>query len=140
MEGSQQRAIDHSHEAKTMAHSVKIRGFTIGDPFHKQQLSVKHFSETVMGKIEKGCHQQIHYRKIIQTNSDMYIRDPQVYMSKAKEILGEHTKLWIPKPTRELDTHWGSNGRACKNILEGLHIVNDRDNSFWVLLFKELAS
>ena len=62
MEGSQQRAIDNGHEAKTMAHGVRIRGFLIGDAFHKHQLSVKHFSKTAMGKTEKACHEQIHHR------------------------------------------------------------------------------
>ena len=61
-------------------------------------------------------------------------------MMIAKMILGDHSKVWMPKPSRELDTRWGSNGKACKNILEGLHITNENGDSFWVLLFKELAS
>ena len=70
----------------------------------------------------------------------MYIRDPTTYMNKAKEILGDHANCWMPKPMREINTRWGSNCKACKNILEGLYIVNDDRDSFWVLFFKEMAS
>jgi len=63
-EGAQARAIHHGHEDKTMAHGVKIRGFNIGDAFHRHQLSVKWFSETACGKTEKGCHEQIHHRQV----------------------------------------------------------------------------
>ena len=41
---------------------------------------------------------------------------------------------------REIDTRWGSNGRACENFIQGLYITNDEGYCFWVLLFKELAS
>ena len=79
-------------------------------------------------------------RQIIHVNWDMYIRDPTTYMNKAKEILGDHANCWMPKPMREINTRWGSNCKACKNILEGLYIVNDDRDSFWVLFFKEMAS
>jgi len=41
---------------------------------------------------------------------------------------------------REIDTRWGSNGRACKNLLEGIYITNADGHSFWVLLFKEMST
>ena len=77
---------------------------------------------------------------MIQVIWDIYIRDPKVFMQKSKEILGSHAEKWMPKPMREIDTRWGSNGRACENIIEGLYITNEDGHCFWVLLFKELAS
>ena len=46
----------------------------------------------------------------------------------------------MPKPMRELNQRWGSNGRASKNILEGFNIVNQDGVCFWVLLLRELQS
>lgn len=37
----------------------------------------------------------------------------------------------MPRPRREIDTRWGSNGRACKNLLEQLHVTNS--NGFFGL-------
>jgi len=75
MEGVQKRAIHHGQIDKTTAHGVTIRGFTIGDFFHRHQLSVKWFSETACGQTEKGCHEQIHHRQVSQrslhTNIDI---------------------------------------------------------------------
>ena len=45
-------------------------------------------------------------------------------MLKAKEILGHHSKNWMSKPMREIKARWGSNGKAWKNVLEGLYIIN----------------
>ena len=45
-------------------------------------------------------------------------------MLKAKEILGHHSKNWMSKPMREINARWGSNGKAWKNVLEGLYITN----------------
>jgi len=61
-------------------------------------------------------------------------------MRTAAKILGPHAKEWMPKPMREINTRWGSNARACKNILEGFYIRNEDGDCFWVLLFKELST
>ena len=69
MEGAQERAVAHGHGDKTMIHDVKIRGFTIGDFFHRHQLSIKHFSETACGVSEKrgdAANEQIFHRQVSQ--------------------------------------------------------------------------
>ena len=101
---------------------------------------MKHFSKTAIGKREETCHEQIRHRQMMQVNWDIYIRDPQVYRSKAREILGPHAKLWMPKPARELDPHRGQNCRGCGNMIEGLRIVNEDGECFWILLFNGVAS
>ena len=144
VEGAQNTAIEHGHEEKTMIHGVKIRGFNIGDPFHRHALSGAHFSEVACGKTEKGGgdeqHGQIQHRQTIQANWDVYIRDPNVCMRLAAKILGQCAAKWMPKPRREIDTRWGANAKSCKNILEGFCVKNEDGDCFWVLLFKELST
>ena len=130
-EGAQARAIGHGHEDKTMAHRVKICGFNTGDSFHRHQLPIKWFSETACWKIEKGCHEQIHHLQVSTNNMKTcaLTRCPNqlivvcvlsssfkptgtctfanhmcTYMRKTKEILGAHSRFWMPKPMREIDT------------------------------------
>ena len=140
VDGSQLRACDHGYVELTIAHGVTIRGFIIGDFFHRHQLSIKWFSETACGLTEKGCHEQVHHRQMIQADWDIYIRDTRTYMRLAAKILGDKAKDWMPHPMRELNTRWGSNCKACKNLLQGMYITNLDGDCFWVLLYKELAS
>jgi hypothetical protein len=65
---------------------------------------------------------------------------PQQFNSTSRKILGEHAKIWMPKPMREVNQRWDLNGRASKNILEGFNIVNQDGVCFWVLLLRELQS
>jgi len=61
-------------------------------------------------------------------------------MRLAAKILGDKAKECMPHPMRELNTRWGSNCKACKNLLQGMYITNLDGDCFWVLLYKELAS
>lgn len=75
---------------------------------------------------------------MIQAIWNIYTRDPSLFMGKAKRILGPAWKHWRPKPTKERDTRFGSNGEAWDNILGGFYVVNQEGVNFWVLLFMEL--
>ena len=65
---------------------------------------------------------------------------PVEFMAVSRRILGEQAEKWTPKQMRELDTRWGSNGRAPENLLKGFNIVNQDGACFWILLFQELQS
>ena len=58
-------------------------------------------------------------------------------MKIAHEIL-DGIKEFNPKPVRERDTRWLTNGRSAQNFLKGLFIQDQKGTSFWVLLAERL--
>ena len=141
------------------ANGVKRRCIKHRDPFHIHQLIIKHLSEASFGKTTKGDHEQNHHRqvmviartsfvtieltlfsfdlKMMQVIWDIYDRDRDVFMSIAREILGD-IKDWLPKPLKEKDTRWLTNGRSGASILVGYHIVDENGTCFWILLARRL--
>ena len=133
------------------ANGVRRRCFKHRDPFHIHQLIIKHLSEASFGKTTKGDHEENHHRQVIattcvcynSTNSifyfdlkmmqviwDIYDRDRDVFMSIAREILGD-IKDWIPKPMKEKDTRWLTNGRLGGSILIGCMRMEHASGSCW---------
>jgi len=113
----------------------------LGNFFHIQQLVINYMSEFSCGKTEKGNHDKVHHRQLIQTLWDIFIRDVVVFMRTANEILDtieDSSCKWVPKPMRERDTRWLTNGRAAENILVGYYIQDENGTPFWVLLCHRL--
>ena len=61
----------------------------------------------------------------------------QIALEILKSVSSE-TK-WRPKPLKEKDTRWLTNGRSAESILHGFYIQDACDAPFWVLLAKHLV-
>lgn len=101
---------------------------------------ISHMSIGCCGDTENGNHEQVHHRQTIQVIWDIYDRDRFVFMKIAKEIVSESVGkiTWQPKPTKERDTRWLTNGRSAQNILTGYYIQDADGTPFWVLLAQRL--
>ena len=98
-------------------------------------------SEKCCGKTEKAKHDQVHHRQLMQVIWDIYDRHRAVFMRIAKEILKSvsNETRWRPKPMKEKDTRWLTNGRSAESILHGYYIQDSEGTPFWVILAKRLT-
>ena len=56
------------------------------------------------------------------------------------EILASVSRdcIWVPRPVRERDSRWLSNGRAVLHVLQGHYIQDANGTALWILLAQRL--
>lgn len=114
-------------------YGVERRAVTFGDPFHIDNLIMKWASIGFGGETERGNHQMMHHRQLLQNLHSIHTDDPVLSQAAADAVLADKGASYRIRTSRERQERWLVNQRHAARVIEGLELLgDDLETSFWV--------
>ena len=95
------------------------------DPFHNDNLAVKHASEAAFGKTIRGDHRQTHHRQLLQSIYDAYSNDPVLAHAIMEKLMKGFPEPIRIKIRRERIQRWLANQKQASWVMEAMDLKKD---------------